>query len=169
MSRATSVRPATADDTAAIITVYLEAWRAGYEGILDPAELEVQAQKRASYDWHGAITRPERVVFVAEHEFVIVGVAECEPDAPTDRRARLQILYLVPGAWGTGAAAALVDASLAEAHRAGRRAVWLELVQAQARARRFYEREGWRLDASIPPVSNGLVRLLHYRHDVTAF
>jgi hypothetical protein len=107
MSRATSVRPATADDIAAITTAYLQAWRAGYIGILDPAELEEQAQQRASYDWHGAITRPESVVFVAE----------------------------------------------------------LEVVEAQARARRFYEREGWRLDQSIPPRSNGLVRLLHYRHD----
>lgn len=121
---------------------------------------------RASYVWYGAITCPERVVFVAEHDGVIVGVAECEPDPTTDRPSALQMLYVVPEAWGTGAASALVDASLAEAHRAGRRTVWLEVVEAQSRARRFYEREGWRLDESIPPRSNGLVHLLHYRHDV---
>jgi GNAT superfamily N-acetyltransferase len=167
MSRFTRVRPATADDAAAITTAYLEAWRAGYAGILDLADLEVQAQQRAGYDWQGAISSPDRVVLVAEHDGEIAGVAECEPDPPTDRRATLQMLYVVPAAWGTGAASALVDASLAEAHRAGRRTVWLEVVEVQARARRFYEREGWRLDQSIPPRSNGFVRLLHYRHDVT--
>ena len=76
------------------------------------------------------------------------------------------MLYVVPLAWGTGVAAALVAVSLAEARRAGRGSVWLEVVEAQARARRFYEREGGRLDEPIPPSSNGLFRLLHYRHDL---
>jgi hypothetical protein len=35
----------------------------------------------------------------------------------------------------------------------------------RSRARRFYEREGWRLDDDVPPATNGLVTLLHFRFD----
>lgn len=159
------VRRATATDSAGVAAAYLEAWRAGYEGLLDATRLETEATKRADYDWYRVITCPDRVVFVAEEGGTIVGVAECEHDPHGEGRPWLHMLYLVPSIWGSGVAGALVDAALAEAHRAGRRAVWLEVVEAQARARRFYEREGWRLDETLPPTSNGLFRLLHYRHD----
>jgi hypothetical protein len=43
-------RPATADDIADIAAVYVNAWRAGYEGLLDPQRLEAEAIKRAGYD-----------------------------------------------------------------------------------------------------------------------
>jgi GNAT superfamily N-acetyltransferase len=159
------VRMATAGDIPAVRPVYLEAWRAGYQGLLADDELEAQPRLRASYDWLGAISRADRIVAIAEHER-IVGVVECEHAPRPGRRPWLHRLYVVPSAWGTGAATALLDEALAAVDRSQHPTVWLGVVEAQARARRFYERHGWRLDDCMPPGTNGLFRLLHYRHDI---
>ena len=51
---------------------------------------------------------------------------------------RLHQLFVRPAAWGTGAAASL----LAQAVDAGARSLWV--MEQNARARRFYEKHGWR-------------------------
>ena len=137
---------------------------AGYQGLVAEDELEAQARMRASYDWLGAIAQVDRIVAVAEDER-IVGVVECEHAPPPGRRPWIHRLYVVPSAWGTGAATALLDEALAAVDRAEHRTVWLGVVETQARAR-LYERQGWRLDDEMPPGTNGLLRLHHYRHDV---
>jgi RimJ/RimL family protein N-acetyltransferase len=159
------VRVATARDAPAVTSAYVEAWRAGYQGLLADDELEAQARTRASYDWRDAIARTDRIVKVAEDE-QIVGVVECEHAPPAGRRPWLHRLYVVPSAWGTGAATALLDEALAAVNRSQYPTVWLSVVEAQARARRFYERQGWRLDTETPPGTNGFFQLLHYRHDI---
>ena len=160
------VRPASTHDTAAITAAYIESWRAGYQGLLTDAEIEIEARQRSGYDWHAAIADSDRVVLVAENDDEIIGVAECEHNPRASRLPELEMLYVVPSAWGTGAASALLEAALVAVHRAGHRTVWLRVVEAQARARRFYEREGWQLDEQKAPDSNGLYRLLHYRRDL---
>ena len=62
------VRRATARDASAARSVYLDAWRAGYRSLLAEDELEVQARRRASYDWLGAIAHADRTVAVAEDD-----------------------------------------------------------------------------------------------------
>ena len=59
-------------------------------------------------------------------------------------RGWLQGLYVVPERWGTGVADALHDRALDEVRglRAGSCRLWV--LQHNARARRFYERHGWR-------------------------
>jgi GNAT superfamily N-acetyltransferase len=141
-----NIRPATDDDVPAIATAYITSWKAGYAGLLTDAEIEAQAKSRSRY---------------------VLGVVECEHKPKAGRLPWLQMLYVIPPAWGTGTAKALLNEALAAVTRAGHRTTWLEVVEAQTRARRFYEREGWKLDDSIAPTSNGLFRLLHYRHDAS--
>jgi GNAT superfamily N-acetyltransferase len=59
------------------------------------------------------------------------------------RLAHLWQLFLLREAWGTGMAAALLDAALGEARRRGFYAMRLFTPAGQSRARRFYEREGF--------------------------
>ena len=56
----------------------------------------------------------------------------------------LQGLYVVPGRWGTGLAHALHDRALEEVRALGSRSCRLWVLEDNARARRFYERRGWR-------------------------
>jgi GNAT superfamily N-acetyltransferase len=58
-------------------------------------------------------------------------------------------LYVRPEAWGTGVAAALHERALA-AHGPGTMRLWV--LEENRRARRFYERRGWRPDGTTRPV-----------------
>jgi GNAT superfamily N-acetyltransferase len=159
------VRSATSADCPAITSAYLTSWRAGYRDLLTEADLEAQAALRRGKDWQATIALSDREVFVAEVDDHIVGVAECEHQPEQGRLPWLQMLYVVPSAWGTGVAVELLRESVAAVHKAGHRSIWLEVVDPQARARRFYEREGFVRDRSMPPGSNGLFQLIYYRHD----
>lgn len=59
----------------------------------------------------------------------------------------LRQLFVHPGWWGSGLAGRLHDVAVAAARTHGFRAMVLFTPLAQGRARRFYERRGWRLVA----------------------
>ena len=80
--------------------------------------------------------------WVAEREGAIVGLAVCKCEAGT---GELKDLYVVPQAWGSGVAGALHETALDWLRdRASEAILWVG--EANARARRFYEREGWSAD-----------------------
>jgi GNAT superfamily N-acetyltransferase len=163
------VRPAVCSESAAITSAYIASWRGGYQDLLTKEELDTQAEKRITHDWASAIGQADRIVLVAESDSgEILGVAECEHAPVQGHQPWLQMLYVIPSAWGTGVAGNLLHEALNAASEVGNRTVWLEVVERQARARRFYEREGFVLDKTIEPESNGLFDLLCYRHDQPA-
>lgn len=97
----------------------------------------------------------------------IVGVGGSDDEPVTaDALPEVQMLYVRPSAWGTGAATQLLRAMTDRMFACGHRAARLSVVEPQARARKFYEREGWVLDAETAPESNGLFRLIYYRRDL---
>lgn len=57
-----AVRRANLGDVAVMLDAYLDAWRAGYEGLLQPAVLDLEAQSREQFDWVHAIERSESTV-----------------------------------------------------------------------------------------------------------
>jgi GNAT superfamily N-acetyltransferase len=82
--------------------------------------------------------------------------------------AHLEQLFVRPAAWGGGAAHALMDRALAEAAQAGFTAMRLATPVGADRARRFYERGGWRLTAEpFADAALGL-ELVEYRHGLGA-
>ena len=71
----------------------------------------------------------------------IVGYAgvgpERDPGAPP-KTGELYALFVHPDYWGTGAGRALTDAALTDLRNADCGAVWLWVLEANTRARRFY-------------------------------
>ena len=59
---------------------------------------------------------------------------------------RLERLYVRPGAWGTGVAQALHAAALAVLREQGATSASLWCLVENPRDRRFYEKQGWRLN-----------------------
>ena len=114
------VRPAISSDCPAITSAYIASWRAGYRDLLTQAELDVQAETRRGHPWGTAIGQSDRIVLVAEDDSGgILGVAECEYAPSRSRLPWLQMLYVIPSAWGTGTAKGLLHNALGVAHRAG--------------------------------------------------
>ena len=141
------MRDATPDDAKAVAGVHVASWQAAYRHALAPEVLDAMtaADRLPAWQWRLALP-PSRAahVLVAEADGVVVGLAGTqlhEGDEP-DVGELLQ-LYLDPAAFGTGVAQALHDAVL-ERFRSDRCTVALLDVEVDnARARRFYERNGW--------------------------
>jgi tRNA dimethylallyltransferase len=91
--------------------------------------------------WCAALADPAAHVVVAEHAAGIVGVAAA-------REGWLDGLYVVPESWGNGLAGRLHDEALRLLAADGATSARLWVLEHNARARRFYERRGWRRDGS---------------------
>ena len=161
------VRVAGPEDAEAVCAAYLDSWRAGYDGLLPDDQIEIEAIRRAQFDWRAATNGEDRVRVAVEGPRVLGVIQYGTSSAEPIDREDIEMLYVVPDAWGTGAAKALLDAALDDFRQLGRSRVWLRVVEPQTRARRFYEREGWSPDPEMPPASNGLFRLIYYRRDLT--
>jgi GNAT superfamily N-acetyltransferase len=127
-----TLRPASPDDSKAVATIWYQGWRDGHLGHV-PDEL-VAIRTEESFGSRAAQRVDDTVVAIvagAVAGFVMVVDDEVEQ------------IYVSTDHRGTGVAARL----LAEAERlvgANRHErAWLAVATGNARARRFYERNGW--------------------------
>ena len=91
--------------------------------------------------WEDALADPAVTVLVAEREGAAAGIAGC-------RDEWLDGLYVVPGWWGRGVALELHDRVLELLRARGSRRCHLWVLEHNVRARRFYERHGWRANGT---------------------
>lgn len=119
-----------------------ESWRAfAPRGWTLPPPAEQLANVRA---W---LSRPGAwglLAFVAGEPAGHATMAPGDWDEP--RSALLWGLFVRPAWWGTGLAGALHDEFVAHARASAYPYAWLSTPAGHARARRFYERRGWRAD-----------------------
>lgn len=87
--------------------------------------------------WQEALADPALTVLVAEADGEAVGVAGC-------RAEWFDGLYLLPARWGRGEGRALHDDVLDRLRRGDSDRCHLWVLEHNDRARRFYERLGWR-------------------------
>jgi GNAT superfamily N-acetyltransferase len=110
---------------------------------------------------------PQRWFLLAEEDGAIVGhTAFHAGDQPG--QAHLLALFVTPSRWGDGLAATLHAEALAEMRRRGFTTARLFTPARQQRARRFYEREGWRVhgDEHFEPKLG--LDMVEYRRDLSA-
>jgi GNAT superfamily N-acetyltransferase len=88
------------------------------------------------------------------------------PDGGSREVAYLEQLFVRPRWWGTGLAATLHEAFLARARADGFRRARLRTPAPHARARRFYERRGWRTDGPADELWDFGIPLVTYRRSI---
>lgn len=125
-------RPDEADELAAI---QREASLAAYPHIFPPERYPYPTEA-VRERWQEALDDPEVTVIVAD-ERRAVGVVMSRPEW-------LDGLYVRPEWWGRGVGRALHDEVLARQRAAGATRCHLWVLEANDRARRLYERLGWR-------------------------
>jgi GNAT superfamily N-acetyltransferase len=152
------VRPARVDDAAALVAVHEQASAEAFEELVGERFDIVFPFNSRLDEWTSRLAAGSAVegVLVAEASG-IVGLAVWRVDP--EGSGELEDLHVVPAAWGTGAARALLDAALAAIRVAGGSALYLWVGEANGRARRFYEREGWSHDGTKRPSSLGPIEL----------
>ena len=136
------IREARRDDAEEFVRAHESAWDA--VGLVDQrlGDLAPIEQRVQMFEDGLAKVGNDAQVWVAVRSETIVGLVTC---TRVENTAELRDLYVVPEAWGSGAATALHETALDWMRdRAGAAILWV--AEANPRARRFYEREGWRED-----------------------
>jgi ribosomal protein S18 acetylase RimI-like enzyme len=142
------IRPARLGDAAAIAAVHVESWRTAYPGMVPQRVLDGLSVERRTVFWTALLADPgEARTWVAERDGGIVAFAGTtiikEPDGP---RPVLETIYVLAEARGEGIGRRLMETATADLTERGFRSVTLWVLAANDRARRFYERHGWRSD-----------------------
>jgi GNAT superfamily N-acetyltransferase len=165
------VRLATVADARAIAAVAIDTWRAAYAGLMPPELLDGLDLDERAAGFRAVLEPPPgaRATWVAEAEGAIAGFASSGPCRDADagpRAGELYALYVRHERWGTGVSAELLERALASLAEQALAPVSLWVLSDNARARRFYEREGFVLDAGherVAKVTRGYA-LAHARY-----
>jgi GNAT superfamily N-acetyltransferase len=132
----TVLRDARADEAPVLAAVQESASVAALAHVFPPERYPYPREAIAAR-WARALDDPGAHVVIAELERKTVGLA-CV------RAEWLDGLYVVPEQWGTEVAEMLHDRALELVRGFGSMRCHLWVLEENARARRFYERRGWR-------------------------
>ncbi|GIH10192.1 N-acetyltransferase [Rhizocola hellebori] len=126
------IRPAEASDAASVADIWYRGWQDGHLGHV-PEEL-VRIRTAESFTVRAAQRVQETTVAVVDGEvagFIMVAGDEVEQ------------VYVDAKHRGSGVAADLLAEAARQVKAKGHQRAWLAVATGNARARRFYERQGW--------------------------
>ena len=149
------IRPARMQDVREIAVVHVRSWQAAYQGLLPQAYLDGLDPGQRIGQWERALLAANWShdgTLVADaggplSGFVSYGPAR-DDDAGSRRAGEIYAIYLVPAAWDQGIGRQLMTAALGRLREAGFDQVTLWVLDTNARARRFYEADGWHADGA---------------------
>jgi RimJ/RimL family protein N-acetyltransferase len=140
------IRLASVADAAPIAEVHACCWQFAYAYIFGADRLaDIDVAERADR-WRSRLQEPTQTTFLAEDSGEVIGFCTVSEDRSGSIDTELWGLYLLPDAWGSGIARALMSAGLAKLQGAGYTEAVSWVLEDNPRARRFYEREGWTED-----------------------
>ena len=159
-------RLARAEDAEAMARVHYDAWQEGYRGILPTSLLAGMSLERRVEFWH---RRWPGTLVVEDEAGDVVGISSC--GAPRDGGeppsvGELYMINVAPSAWGTGVSRSLLDAAVRRLRDSGYMYAYLWVLEPNRRARRFYERSGWRCDDGRKLHERSGVMEVRYRRDL---
>lgn len=148
------VRTARPEDARPVAEVHVASWRHAYRGLLAEEYLERLSVEDREAMWLGAFSDPglRGGAFVAEVDGRIVGFASFGPSRDEDvpeQTGEVPAIYVDPSVMGKGVGRELLEEATAELRLAGFSRATLWVLEANERARRFYENEGWAWDGAV--------------------
>jgi GNAT superfamily N-acetyltransferase len=151
VTTAWTIRAALPDDAAAIAALHVDSWRWAYRGLLTDEVLDgLRVEDRAA-TWSKLLVDLEVSVVVAEREGAFAGFASgcaTRDDDAAPGTGEVAAIYVAASAVGSGLGVDLFARIQDELRSRGFSRASLWVLESNARARRFYEREGWRWDGS---------------------
>jgi GNAT superfamily N-acetyltransferase len=166
-----SLRRAGPRDAEQVATVEYEGFE-GYRSFAPPGWEPPDRQEELGRV-RGHLSGPEVWCLLAEEDgrpagHVAFMPARIHPNRSEEAGlAHLWQLFVRPPWWGTGLATALHAEALREARARGFTAMRLFTPAAQARARRFYEREGWTVAVEATDAPDFGMPLVEYRRAIS--
>jgi GNAT superfamily N-acetyltransferase len=148
------IRPGRPEDARAVAEVHVASWRYAYRGLLPDDYLEklsVDEREARLLAWFADPT-PRSGILVAEEAGRIVGFVTFGPSRDDDvgeETGEVPAIYVAPAATGAGIGRALLEKATAASRETGFTRASLWVLERNERARRFYEKAGWRWDGTV--------------------
>lgn len=165
------VRQPSPGDAAAIARAHIRAWKVGYQNLLPSEFLAGLNEAAGATQWEQRLSaattgdgEPGVEFLVAERRvdadepFDVAGIATIGPVRPSPRETvpsatsagtpdgELWMINVRPDAWSYGVGTALLTAATERLVERGSTCLVLWVLTGNARARRFYEVNGWTAD-----------------------
>lgn len=135
------------DDLLGAARVRVASWRAAFTGLVPQDFLDSMDAQAIAAGWSQSIAANRSRLHIAHvGEDVVVGYAGVGPERDESApvyTSELYALYVDPAYWGNGVGRALSEAALLDLRMSGAARAWLWVLEANGRARRFYERYGF--------------------------
>ncbi|MEV5529721.1 GNAT family N-acetyltransferase [Streptomyces prunicolor] len=150
------IRPMAFADCDRVSEIRVLGWQFAYRGLMPQSYLDSLSAKTDAERRRARFGQGDGSVLnlVATRGTELVGWAAIGPYRDGELRtgdAELYAIYLDPHQVSTGAGRALMQESLRRCAALGHDHVYLWVVRGNARARRFYERAGFRADGTEEP------------------
>ena len=145
------IRPAAPEDADALAELHVRVWRAAYRSVVPEAFLASLSVEQRAERWRTILSSGPREVAVCELDGRLVGFVTVEPArdaACAPGTGEVDAIYLDPAVWRRGLGRQLMDWARDAARRRGWQRLVLWVLRDNARARAFYEAEGFRLDGA---------------------
>lgn len=168
------VRDVLLEDAPRIAQIHVRCWQHAYRGIVPQELLDSLDVARREAQWTRVLgdvdAAPERGATLVSVDvdgaitgFVQTGVPQAE--GPHDPGlGELYAIYLDPAAIGTGVGRELLQAATERMRQSGFTHARLDVLPGNERARRVYERAGWRTNGEPWDVQHGDYVLPHQRY-----
>ncbi len=158
------VRLAALGDARAIARVHVIAWQHAYQGILDRDFLGgLDLETRTAW-WQSLLERDDGSAFVAEVDEAVVGFSLIG-GADDQGWGEVAAIYVDPAHWGAGLGWALLASAEQRLADLGHHRASLWVLEANTRARHFYERQGWSLGRPIRLETIGGTEVTEVRYE----
>jgi GNAT superfamily N-acetyltransferase len=167
-----TLRPATLADAERLARCVADGF-AAYRDFA-PADWEPPSYELQLQLFQRTLPNPDVYCVLAESDdgelagLVAIQPGSFAPRQLDERTAFLWRLFVEPPFHGTGLAGALHDEGLREASERGYSAIHLLAAAGQARARRFYEREGWVLEGEAFVQEGFGMEVVEYRRPISS-
>ena len=143
---APAIRTASRDDATAIAKIKVAAWRVAYRKIVPDIILDGLDIDDVRENWFGlSKSGLDRGGVVAARDgrivgYVLFGTAR---NGLAGFDGQIFEIYVLPDQFGSGLGSRLHDAAMSRLEADGHANILLWVFEANARARRFYEKHGW--------------------------
>jgi len=163
------VRAATVDDADAMGEFHVRAWQDAYRGLMPDDFLDALDPAPRTAGWREAIVTPVPhlgVLVADDGAGGIVGLVTYARarDADGEGTGEIFAIYAAAEHWGRGVGPALHDAAIAGLTAEGFTEAVLWVLATNARAIRFYERNGWRPDGAAKTDTMGSLSIDEVRY-----
>lgn len=145
------IRPAVPGDAEKCADIHIRSWEFAYGDFIPKHVLAERAARRPS-QWERLLNECQDIHYVAVYNDKIIGIITIDPPRDEDLSEdfyELSGLYLDPTYIGKGLGKLTMDWIKNEISQRGHKHISLWVLANNARAKRFYEKSGFKADGSV--------------------